>query len=241
MKIAAVADIHGDEALEEFRERLKTLPLVDLFLLGGDITDRNSLPAFRRVVEALRSVHHGPVVGVFGNNEYPSDHPRYRQAFPEFRFLDDEALDLELGGMPLRVVGSTGSLDKPTRWQSRNMPGIEELYLRRVEVVRKLLSAGPPHRILLTHYAPTFATMQGEVQWYWDQLGSLRYEDVILETRPSLVFHGHIHNGKPFAELRRRQGTLEEPRGGRPIPIHNIAFAERREITVVDLPFGERP
>lgn len=236
MKIAAVADIHGDETLPDFRQRLAALPAVDLFLLGGDITDANDLSAFGRAVEAMRQVHRGPVVAIFGNNEYAPDHPKYRARFPDITFLDDEAADLHGPGGPLRVVGTTGSLDKPTWWQSKNVPGIEKLYGERVGKVRRLLSEGPRPRILLTHYAPTYRTMVGERKWYWDQLGSAKYEEVILETLPAAVLHGHVHNGKPFVELLRQQRTLEDSLHSPSVPIYNIAFAERREITVVDLP-----
>ncbi len=235
VRIAAVGDIHGDETLDIFAERARTLPPVDLFLLAGDITDKNDLGAFGRVVESLEAAYRGPMVGVFGNNEYPRDHMKYRRAFPRITFLQDEAHELEIGGRRLRIVGTTGSLDKPTRWQTKNLPGIEKEYADRVARVADLLRVRDGVRILLTHYAPTFVTMQGEKQWYWEQLGSKKFEGVILDTRPDLVIHGHVHKGKPYAELRRSQATLHDFSGGAAVPVYNVAFAERKEITQIEL------
>jgi Icc-related predicted phosphoesterase len=187
-------------------------------------------------VEAIRKYHGGPILAVFGNNEYAPDFPRYRAGFPFIRFLHDEATELFVGGHTISVVGTLGSLEKPTVWQARHVPNIHEEYASRVEKVRQLLAdARGDVRILLMHYAPTFVTMEGEPQWYWNQLGSRRYEEVILATRPDVVLHGHIHKGKPVAFLRRAQRTLGDFEGDGQVPVYNIAFAERHEITLLEL------
>src|SRR5207245_784063 len=76
-------------------------------------------------------------------------------------FLQDEAAVFESPKGSVRIIGSVGSLDRPTWWQRRNLPRVAEEYERRVKVLDGLLAGNGP-RILLTHYPPTYVTMGGE-------------------------------------------------------------------------------
>jgi Icc-related predicted phosphoesterase len=233
MRILAVADIHGDKHLDALRARLEGCPSVDLVLLAGDITERNDLEAFGRVLTAVQGATDAPIICVFGNEEWSESHDEYRKAFP-ITFLHDEATFFEAGGVTVKVVGSTGSLDTPTWWQRTHLPNIYREYATRIKVLDDLLA---PHdfRILLTHYAPTYRTLVGEGESYWDQLGSRRLEEVILRRRPELVIHGHAHKGTAYAELRTEQTTLLDFSRGRVIPVHNVAFPVRQDVTILDI------
>ena len=128
MRIAAVGDIHGHEHLEAFRADLERLGDVDLMLLAGDPTERNDLEAFGEVLEAIRRRVDAPLWAVFGNNEYAHDRPTYVARYADrfgVRFLQDEAARFEAAGKAVRVVGSLGSLDRPTFWQRKNLPYLE--------------------------------------------------------------------------------------------------------------------
>lgn len=233
----AVGDIHGDEYLEAFRARMEACPTVDLVLLAGDITERNDLEAFGRVLDVVLGAIEAPVISVFGNEEWSESHDEYRRSFP-ITFLHDEAIFMEVGGLRVKVVGSTGSLDTPTWWQRTHLPNIYKEYARRVQVLDGLL-ASDDFRILLTHYAPTYRTLVGEGESYWDQLGSKRMEEVLLGRRPDLVIHGHAHKGTSFCELRTEQTTLLDFSRARVIPVHNVAFPIRQDITLLELPTGQ--
>lgn len=234
MRIAAVGDIHGREFIEPFLTALAAVEDPDLFLLAGDLTDHNRVEEFGEVVAAVRDHVTCPLVFVFGNNEWPPHHGTYRQKF-DLIYLDDEDRTFELGGDPVRIIGSTGSLDEPTWWQRNNVPGIAQEYERRVRRLDELL-AGDDVRLLLTHYPPTHATMGGEKEPWRPQLGSRKLEQVVLRRRPDLVVHGHVHKGIPFAELREPQAILESFGGDRrPIPVYNVAFPVTKTVTIVDL------
>ncbi len=232
MRLLAVGDVHGDHHLEALRERLAERPAVDLVLLAGDITERNDLPAFGQVVDAIREATDAPLYGVFGNEEWAESHDAYREAFP-VTFLHDEATSLEVRSFSFRLVGSTGSLDTPTWWQRTNLPHIYRDYAERVQRIDELL-AGAEYRVLLTHYAPTYRTLAGEGEGWWDQMGSRRLEEVLLRRRPELVIHGHAHKGIPYAELRTKQTTLTDFGRGRVIPVHNVAFPVRKDVTILE-------
>lgn len=233
MRLWAVGDVHGARHLEALRASVADRPPPDLVLLAGDITERNDLPAFGSVVDVLQEVTDAPLYSVFGNEEWAESHEAYREAFP-VTFLHDEATTVEVGGVALRLVGSTGSLDTPTWWQRTHLPHIHRDYAERVRRLDELL-AWEGFRLLLTHYAPTYRTLPGEGEGWWEQMGSRRLEKVLLRRRPELVIHGHAHKGLPYAELRTDQATLRDFTRGRVIPIHNVAFPVREDITILDI------
>lgn len=237
MRVAAVGDVHGEEHLEALRACVADGPEVDLLLLAGDLTHRNDLDVFGRVLDVLQEAVDVPTAAVFGNHEWSDSHAAYRERF-DVAFLQDEAATFSRGSETVRVVGSTGVLDRPTWWQRTHLPDIHRVYTERVRVLDGLL-AGEGTRILLTHYAPTFRTLVGEGEDYWDQLGSQRMERVLLRRRPELVIHGHAHRGVPSAELTTPQATLEDFGRARAIPVHNVAFPVRGDLTVVELPTEE--
>ncbi|MFQ5552110.1 MAG: metallophosphoesterase [Thermoplasmata archaeon] len=233
MRILAVGDIHGKEHLDALRASLREAPAADLILLAGDITQRNDVDLYGHVLEAFEEVGTAPILAVFGNHEWSDSHAEYRMAYP-IAFLEEEAQTLGVADRTIRVVGSTGVLDRPTWWQRTNLPQITGEYTRRLQALDHLLEEDG-FRILLTHYAPTYRTLVGEGESYWDQLGSKRMEQVLLRHRPDLVIHGHAHLGIPFAELQTGQTTLENFDRERAIPIHNVAFPVRKDVTVLDL------
>jgi len=233
MRVAAVGDIHGHEHLAPFVKDLESLDPPDLFLVAGDLTDRNDAAAFREVADAFRDHVRCPTYGVFGNNEYADSHAAYR-AMSGIVFLDDEAVDLSIGGRAVRLVGSMGSLDRPTWWQRNNMPGIAKVYDGRVATIDGLLE-GAGFRILLTHYPPTHATMGGEKEAWRPELGSTKLEAVVRRRRPDVVIHGHVHRGIPQATLGAGQRTLDDSGGPGSIPVYNVGYYVTHAITVLDL------
>ncbi len=237
MRIAAVGDIHGHENLAAFRKDLERLGPVDLLLLAGDTTERNDMDAFGEALEAIRGRVSAPIWAVFGNNEYEHDRPTYASRYADrfgVRFLQDESARFEAGGRAVRIVGSTGSLDRPTFWQRKNLPHLEGEYRARIGTLDRLLAGDDP-RILLTHYPPTYATMGGEKEPWRPELGCKALEPVLLRRRPTLVIHGHIHKGIPLAELRPTGGTLDDFAESRaPVPIHNVAYPVRKAIAIFE-------
>jgi Icc-related predicted phosphoesterase len=64
--------------------------------------------------------------------------------------------------------------------------------LRLEQALTKLQSE---RRIVLLHYAPIRATVEGEPPEIFPFLGSTRLEEPINRFRVSAAFHGHAHNG----------------------------------------------
>ena len=167
-------------------------------------------------------------MAVFGNDEYEEIKDKLREDNPEVTFLDDESTVLELDGLRVGIVGSKGSLETPTSWQRRHMPGIEEIYEERVEVVGELLrKLNADVKVLLTHYATTRATMRGENPRIYRYLGHRGYERFMREGLVDVAVHGHVHNGTKIARVG---GTT----------VYNVAFPLWRALVEIDLITGLR-
>jgi Icc-related predicted phosphoesterase len=231
MIVGAMGDAHGGKFFEDgMAERLEG---VDLLLLAGDIADSNDLEGFARVLGPVKERYDGRIVAVFGNDEYEQDRPAYRGRFDAI-FLDDEAVDLRIDGRTVRVVGTSGSLDRPTWWQRTHIPDIGARYKHRVEKVSGLLERGRSDvLILLSHYVPTYLTLEGERPKAFPEMGSKAMEKVLLERRPDLAIHAHAHAGSPHAVLKEAQGRLDRPAAS--VPIWNVSLPLNKEVVRLEM------
>jgi len=225
MIIGAFGDVHRNDHLGLLRQSQKELGTCDLLLLAGDITDDNSIEGFGEVLGALKEWSDADIVAVFGNEEYEPTHAVYRERYG-ITFLEEAAKDYEVDGIKLRIVGSTGALDRPTWWQRNNVPDIGRRYRERVSKLDALLQRnGADVLLLLTHYAPTYATLEGEKQSAFPEMGSLALEGVIMQKRPDLALHAHAHRGKRYTLLTKKQRSLEDfGVGGGEVPIYNVSL-----------------
>jgi Icc-related predicted phosphoesterase len=145
-----------------------------------------------------------------------------KRRFPNIRFLDDQSIVLNIGGVGVGIVGTTGSLESPTPWQRRNVPNIEKVYKDRVDFVERHLSnMRVGFTILLMHYAPTYKTLEGENPRFYSSMGWNVYENVIIRQKPNLVLHSHSHHGK-------KQAWIDT------VPVFNVSIPMWHEIALID-------
>jgi Icc-related predicted phosphoesterase len=236
MQIAAFGDLHGDRYMEFLLPSLRDLTKIDLMLLAGDLTDRNDLESFSLTTEILKNSTEAPIISVFGNEEYSQSHEEYRSRFP-IKFLDDESLILDIEGLRVRIVGTQGSLDRPTWWQRNNIHGIWQLYKERIQRISDLLIRGREDiLVLLMHYSPTYLTMDGENESRFPEMGSKVFEDIIKQRKPDVVIHGHVHKGRKGAEIFETQTCLEDfGKRRKKVPVINVALPAVERITILDL------
>ncbi len=196
--IAATADIHSPRYLKMLKEavkRVKERP--DIVLLAGDLINKGNVKWYAPTIEVISQLGSKRVFAIFGNEEYEETHDKIKESLEDrVTFLEEESIEIELKGIRIGIVGTKGSLEQPTTWQERNIPGIREVYEERVKKVEQLLlGLDAELKVLLMHYSPTFKTLFGEYRSIWPQLGHRGYEKVIERTRPNLVIHAHAHNG----------------------------------------------
>ncbi|MCX8184876.1 MAG: metallophosphoesterase [Sulfolobales archaeon] len=200
VKLLAFGDVHGAQYLGVLKASLRTLPPEELHavLLAGDIIDRGDTSGMELVLrEVALRFRDIPIVSIFGNDEYHEIEDYLIKNFNYVIWLNDSVTILKTGGISIGIVGSRGSLDKLTYWQSKNMPQLETVYRRRVKVLRKLIeevSKVSDFVVLLTHYAPTYQTIRGEPEKIYPYMGCRQLEEVLRETKPDVAIHAHAHN-----------------------------------------------
>lgn len=240
MRACAFGDLHGPEntqVLEAFRKEMNECSLL---MLAGDITRKNDIDSFGLALQNIKSMTEARMIAVFGNEEYEGSHQEYRSRY-DVHFLEEEELEFEVDGMRIRVVGSTGVLDRPTWWQRNNMPGVWQVYRQRVTRISELLERKDSEvLILLTHYPPTYATLEGERPSAWPEMGSKSLEGVLMQTLPDLALHAHAHKGRSAASLSTKQKKLDElERGRREVKVLNVSLPARGKPTFIEISKGE--
>lgn len=223
MLIAATGDVHSPRYYEDFVRAIDNLRVKpDLFLIVGDMIERGDLKEFEKINNVLFGKISCPIVSCFGNNEYQELREKIKTSYKEIKFLDDESIILKIKDVSVGIIGTTGSLDSPTLWQRKNVPNIEKIYEERVSFVdRHLQRIFADFKILLIHYSPTYKTLEGENPHFYPNLGSQKYEKVIIERKPSIVVHGHSHRGV-------KQTWIDK------VPIFNVAFPLNKNVVLID-------
>jgi len=236
IRILAVADIHSPHYLNMFIASVSKIASannrIDLVILAGDIVDRGNVAAMRPVLDALgKIVRHceAPLIAVFGNEEYLNYEGEFIKRYPEVVWLNDDYRLVTLqNSMKLCIVGSRGVLTKPTAWQSRHIPNIYRIYRERIKRLRELLRSCREHgtTVLVTHYAPTYATVYGEPHTIYSFLGYQLLETLNSSECPHIAIHGHAHNAK----------VLHAVVNG--VNVYNVALPARRDVTIIELAIG---
>jgi Icc-related predicted phosphoesterase len=209
VRVAATGDIHlGREGdAERWRTAFDGLRgEVDLVLLAGDLTTHGEPEQGRMVAHAVEGIAaEVPVLSVLGNHDWHADRRDELVAVLEeggIEVLERGSRIVEVAGVEVGVVGVKGFMGG---FPGSHLPDFGEPLLRRVYAEgmaeAAALDAGLrevslcPFRIVLMHYAPITATLEGERRDIWTFLGSDRFAGPINEHTPDLVLHGHAHAG----------------------------------------------
>jgi Icc-related predicted phosphoesterase len=224
LRVGAVSDVHAPKYLDDFRRAMSTAGNLHLLLFAGDMILKGDHSQIVRVIEETRRFYKGPVFACFGNEEYE----QVEKELVEHRdivWLNDSSATVEIAGLRIFIVGSRGALDRPTYWQAKNIPGILEVYRGRIELMDRLLAGTRADlKLVVTHYSPTYATLEGENREAFPEMGCRRMEEVIRRRQPDVWFHGHGHRAR---RLRAEFGqTL----------VVNVSLPASGGITVVELP-----
>ena len=216
MLIAASADIHSPKYIRLFIDSIRNLPVPDLFLLAGDLVLRGAAGAFDLIHEEVRQNWEDiPVVAVFGNEEFENTKRKLKREFPDVIWLDDEQVQVK----GIDIFGTTGVLDEPTAWQSKNVPNITKVYEKRLETIEAFVSKHP-NCILLTHYAVgtyTIDPVPNPLQLTSEKL----FQKV--KNLPLTVIHGHCHYAPQWMYT---EGNLN---------IYNVALPLHNAIVLLNL------
>jgi Icc-related predicted phosphoesterase len=221
IRIAAAGDIHASEATRDRVERAFEIVegQADVVLLAGDLTTTGE-PAQAQVLADACGALSIPVFAVLGNHDCHAgrgDEVSAVVASANVHMLDRSWSTCEIAGLELGVVGTKGFVGG---FPGSALPDFGEPLLREVyaettaesEAIAKGLQeiVHCDLRVVLLHYAPIRATIEGEPEGIHVMLGSDRLATPIAEYGADLVLHGHAHAGS-------FEGCIGK------IPVYNVA------------------
>lgn len=219
MRIAATADLHfTPQSYAAVREQLnKVRDEADLLVIAGDLTNYGQPAEMEPLLNAIVRLRI-PTVVVLGNHDYESGQEQelMRMMTAEgIKVLNGSAYERDgvgfagtkgfVGGFGRSVLTAFGEPEIKTFVRA----SIEEA----LRLERAMSQLRTPKRVVVLHYSPIAATVQGESPEIFPFLGTSRLAEVIDRHGADFIVHGHAHHG-------RLQGTTT---GG--IPVHNVAIS----------------
>jgi Icc-related predicted phosphoesterase len=204
-RIAAIGDIHVSEEdagkwADFFRQVSEE---ADVLLLCGDLTDTGRETEAEVLAEELRACSI-PVLAVLGNHDY--DHDQVKKLRKIFAKSNLKLLDGDFtvignvgfagvkgygGGFDTHMLGMFG--------EKLNKDFVQETVTEALKLdaaLAQLDSEGSDlKKIVLMHYAPIKATVEGEPEAIHPFLGCSRLEEPLNRRGVLAAFHGHAHIG----------------------------------------------
>ncbi len=218
MRIAALADLHfTPQSYDRIREQMNRVrDDADLMVLAGDLTNFGKPEEVESMLNSLVRLRI-PIVAVLGNHDYESG-----RADELMKMLVSEGVKLLDGtGYERDGVGFAGTKGFPGGFGRGALTAFGEPEVKAfvqaaideaLKLERALSQLRTPKRVVVVHYAPIGATVQGEPPEIFPYLGSSRLSEVIDRHGADLVLHGHAHHG--VADGKTTAGC----------PVHNVAL-----------------
>ncbi|HKP53450.1 MAG TPA: metallophosphoesterase [Chloroflexia bacterium] len=221
IRLAAVGDLHVSlRSKKSLAWRFQDVnERADVLLLPGDLTDNGYPDEARLLLRELTEVRI-PIVAVLGNHDQCAGKVgEVVQLLTEggVAVLDGDIYRLEVRGKTLGIVGTKGF--QGGFGKNVVAPGFEpavDVWVREAEaeaskIQHELEGLSTDYRVVMLHYAPIRATVQGEHPEIIPFMGTDRLCEPIDRLGADLVVHGHSHHGT-------HSGVTP---GG--IPVYNVA------------------
>lgn len=206
--IAAMADVHmSDHKKGSYVEIFKKLSKkAEVLIIAGDLTDHGTTEEAEMLLEELQACSI-PVVMVLGNHDYDKN-----QQNKIIAVLQTEKTHVLKGTTCIiNDIGFAGIKGFGGGFEERMTSPIGEQIMKNfvqesVEDVMKLEHAlqelRTEKKIVVMHYSPIKATVEGEPLEIYPFLGCSRLENPINNLKPNIVFHGHAHHGAHEGKTR---------------------------------------
>jgi Icc-related predicted phosphoesterase len=237
LRIAALGDLHYGTGSQGTMQPLfaEIGQQADVLLLCGDVTN-HGLPDEARLLAKDLSAVKVPVLAVLGNHEYESG----KEAEVRQILVDGGAQVLDGEGCEVRGVGFVGVKGFGGGFGERALQAwgegiVKQFVHEAVNEALKLESAlarlHTAQRVVLLHYSPVAATVEGEPREVYPFLGSSRLEEPLTHYPVTAIFHGHAHHGQPDGATRSGVPVYNVA-----LPVLQRAFPDRPPFRLIELP-----
>jgi Icc-related predicted phosphoesterase len=218
MRIAATADLHfTPQRYGALRDQLNRVrDEADILIIAGDLTNYGHPEEMEPLLNALVRLR-VPVIVVLGNHDFESGkEAELARMMTEagIKVLDGSAYERDgvgfagtkgfVGGFGRGMLTAFGEIEVKNFVRA----GIDEA----VKLERAMSQLRTEKRVVVLHYSPIAATVEGEAPEIFPFLGTSRLAEVVDRHGANLVVHGHAHHGK--LEGKTTAG----------IPVHNVAI-----------------
>jgi Icc-related predicted phosphoesterase len=218
MRIAATADLHfTPQRYNALRDQMNHVrDEADVLVVAGDLTNFGQPDEMEPLVNALVRLR-VPVIVVLGNHDYETgkEVELVRMMTAEgIKVLDGSAYERDgvgfagtkgfVGGFGRGMLTAFGEPEIKTFVRA----GIDEA----VKLERAMSQLRTQKRVVVLHYSPIAATVEGESPEIYPFLGTSRLAEVVDRHGADLVVHGHAHHGK--LDGKTTAG----------VPVHNVAI-----------------
>lgn len=225
MRIAATADLHFSasrhNALHDQLGRVRDE--ADVLVLAGDLTNYGQpeeMEPLLNVVVRSRI----PTIAVLGNHDYESGKQvelMRMMGSAGIKVLDGTAYERDGVGFA-GTKGFVGGFGRGVL-TAFGEPEIKQFVQASIDEALKLERAMAQlrtgKRVVVIHYSPIAATVQGEAAEIFPFLGTSRLAEVIDRHGADLILHGHAHHGQPEGKTT----------GGNPVYNVAITLLQQRE------------
>jgi Icc-related predicted phosphoesterase len=243
VRVAAVGDLHCTKTSQGTLQPLFSHinEQADVLLLCGDLTDYGLEEEAHILAREITTALKIPVIAVFGNHDYESGKAAEVQHILSdvgVCVLDGEGCEVYGIGFA-GVKGFAGGFGEQALapWGEDSIKAfVREAIDEALKLERAIARLRTPQRVVLLHYAPVRATVEGERPEVFPFLGSSRLEEPLNRYPVTVIFHGHAHHGHP------------EGRTQRDVPVYNVAlpllqrvFPQRPPFRVERIPVAPQP
>jgi Icc-related predicted phosphoesterase len=226
MRVAAIADLHCSRTSEGSFQQLfaGARAAADVLALCGDLTDYGLPEEAALLVGELAAAQGMPVVAVLGNHDYEAGHEgeiRNLLTAAGVIVLDGDSCVIEGVGFA-GVKGFAGGFGRGAlgAWGEPAIKAfVQEAVNEAIKLETALARLRTDRRVVLMHYSPIQATVEGEPREIFAYLGCSRLEEPLTRYPVDVVFHGHAHRGQ--TEGRTSTG----------VPVFNVSLPLQRRTT----------
>jgi hypothetical protein len=180
MQLVCITDLHG--RLEALQRILADAGRPEVVLLGGDLTNFGSPKDVDRVIQVVQQAAPALVLAVAGNCDSAAIDQR----------LDELGVGLHGRGRTCGNVGIHGLSGIPP-WK-RGMYQLSEEELDAALQAGYAATRDARQHVLLAHVPPRGTRL--DRTFFWTHAGSAAVRSFVDRVQPTLVFCGHIHEGR---------------------------------------------